>query len=75
MALRTASLDQGIAPIHVWVHLPHELQQRAIQLLAHLASTWVVAQSAWPDAGAPLQENPYAFCSVDNPAQDSAHAP
>jgi hypothetical protein len=72
MALRTASLDQGIAPIHVWAHTPHELQQRAIQLLAHLASAWVVAQVAPPDTGASAQENQYA--RFHHPVDDPAHA-
>jgi hypothetical protein len=73
MALRTASLDRSIAPIHVWAHTPHELQQRAIQLLAHRASAWVVAQAAPPDTGASAQENQYA-CS-HHLSENPAHAP
>lgn len=57
MTVLTASCDQAIAPTHVWAHVPHELQQRAIQLLAHLASTWVTTQATRPALGSSTQEN------------------
>ena len=60
MTVLTASGDQAIAPTHVGAPRPHELQQRALRLLAHLASTWVVAQSTRPTLGSSTQENRYA---------------
>jgi hypothetical protein len=39
MTLLTASLAQDITPTYVRSQVPHELQQRATQLLARLAST------------------------------------
>ena len=69
MTFLTASSDQAIAPPHVWAHVPHELQQRAIRLLAHLASTWGVAQSTQPSMGSSTQENRYAvaYPILENP--------
>jgi hypothetical protein len=40
----TATL-RHVTPTQVWAHVPVELQQRAIQLLAHLALHWVAAHT------------------------------
>ena len=42
---------QLVTPTQVWAHVPTELQQRTIQLMAQLAMNLVVAQTPQSELG------------------------
>jgi oligoendopeptidase F len=60
MTFPAVSAEQHVALTQVWAHVPHDLQQRTIRLLAQLAVNWVVAQSTWTDTSPSEKEMPHA---------------
>lgn len=49
MSISATVPKQFVTPTQVWAHVPIELQQRTIQLMAQLAMNLVVAQVPQPE--------------------------